>query len=138
MRVDQIAAFFLESLEHGVIDGRINQEIAVGGASRDGLLAYGHASGTSQSALSESIHEYLEKGYRAIRVQTAFDTSRDDTTMTPSFSPGSAGGPKTAFFDTGLSYQPGDDSQFDIRVGVGVNDDSSGYYVGTGYAVRWK
>ena len=43
----------------------------LGGASRDGLLAYGHASGTSQTALSESIHEYLEKGYRAIRVQTA-------------------------------------------------------------------
>jgi mannonate dehydratase len=43
----------------------------LGGASRDGLLAYGHASGTSQSALSESIHEYLEKGYKAIRVQTA-------------------------------------------------------------------
>ena len=43
----------------------------LGGASRDGLLAYGHASGTSQTALSESIHEYLEKGYRAIRVQSA-------------------------------------------------------------------
>lgn len=42
----------------------------LGGASRDGLLAYGHASGTSQTALSESVHEYLEKGYRAIRVQT--------------------------------------------------------------------
>ena len=43
----------------------------LGGASRDGLLAYGHASGTSPTALSESIHAYLEKGYRAIRVQTA-------------------------------------------------------------------
>jgi mannonate dehydratase len=43
----------------------------IGGASRTGLLAYGHASGTSLPALSESIHEYLERGYRAIRVQTA-------------------------------------------------------------------
>jgi mannonate dehydratase len=43
----------------------------LGGASRDGLRAYGHASGTTLSGLSESIHEYLEKGYRAIRVQTS-------------------------------------------------------------------
>src|SRR6201991_1596331 len=43
----------------------------LGGASRNGLLAYGHASGTSLSSLSESIHANLERGYRAIRVQTA-------------------------------------------------------------------
>jgi mannonate dehydratase len=43
----------------------------LGGASRNGLLAYGHASGTSLSSLSESIHAHLERGYRAIRVQTA-------------------------------------------------------------------
>jgi mannonate dehydratase len=43
----------------------------LGGASRKGLLAYGHASGNSQAGLFESIHEHLEKGYRAIRVQTS-------------------------------------------------------------------
>jgi mannonate dehydratase len=43
----------------------------LGGASRDGLLAYGHASGASLTSLSESIHAHLERGYRAIRVQTA-------------------------------------------------------------------
>ena len=43
----------------------------LGGASRNGLLAYGHASGNSQAGLFESIHEHLEKGYRAIRVQTS-------------------------------------------------------------------
>ncbi|HUY58935.1 MAG TPA: D-mannonate dehydratase ManD [Solirubrobacteraceae bacterium] len=43
----------------------------LGGASRNGLLAYGHASGTSLASLSESIHAHLERGYRAIRVQTA-------------------------------------------------------------------
>jgi mannonate dehydratase len=43
----------------------------LGGASRDGLLAYGHASGASLTSLSESIHAHLELGYRAIRVQTA-------------------------------------------------------------------
>jgi mannonate dehydratase len=43
----------------------------LGGASRNGLLAYGHASGTSLSSLSESIHAHLDRGYRAVRVQTA-------------------------------------------------------------------
>ncbi len=43
----------------------------LGGASRDGLLAYGHASGMSFESLDESIHMHLERGYRAIRVQSA-------------------------------------------------------------------
>jgi mannonate dehydratase len=43
----------------------------IGGASRSGLLAYGHASGTTLESLSESIHAHLERGYRAIRVQSA-------------------------------------------------------------------
>jgi mannonate dehydratase len=43
----------------------------LGGASRSGLLAYGHASGISLESLSESVHEHLERGFKAIRVQTA-------------------------------------------------------------------
>src|SRR6201993_5075001 len=43
----------------------------LGGASRTGLLTYGHASGTSLESLSESIHAHIERGYRAIRVQTS-------------------------------------------------------------------
>jgi mannonate dehydratase len=43
----------------------------LGGASRSGLLAYGHASGISLESLAESIHAHVERGYRAIRVQTA-------------------------------------------------------------------
>jgi mannonate dehydratase len=42
----------------------------LGGASRTGLLAYGHAGGPSLPALFESIQRLLEEGYRAIRVQT--------------------------------------------------------------------
>ncbi|MDQ0373809.1 D-mannonate dehydratase ManD [Cellulomonas humilata] len=42
----------------------------LGGASRDGLMAYGHASGTSLPALFDSIREHQEQGYRSIRVQT--------------------------------------------------------------------
>ncbi|MET0695184.1 MAG: D-mannonate dehydratase ManD [Propionibacteriaceae bacterium] len=42
----------------------------LGGASRTGLLAYGHASGTDTEALFDSIRSHQEEGYRAIRVQT--------------------------------------------------------------------
>lgn len=43
----------------------------LGGASRTGLLAYGHASGRDLPSLFDSIDEHLELGYRAIRIQTA-------------------------------------------------------------------
>jgi mannonate dehydratase len=42
----------------------------LGGASRTGLLAYGHASGPDLPGLYDSIDEHLELGYKAIRVQT--------------------------------------------------------------------
>ncbi|TDD63703.1 D-galactonate dehydratase family protein, partial [Jiangella aurantiaca] len=42
----------------------------LGGASRTGLLAYGHASGRDLPELFDSIRDHLEQGYRAIRVQT--------------------------------------------------------------------
>ncbi|HEY2005248.1 MAG TPA: D-mannonate dehydratase ManD [Solirubrobacteraceae bacterium] len=42
----------------------------LGGASRDGLLAYGHASGQDLPELLHSIQQHLDEGYRAIRAQT--------------------------------------------------------------------
>ena len=42
----------------------------LGGASRDGLMAYGHASGASLPELFDSIRHHQEQGYRSIRVQT--------------------------------------------------------------------
>ncbi|NCT92500.1 D-galactonate dehydratase family protein [Cellulomonas sp. APG4] len=42
----------------------------LGGASRTGLLAYGHASGKELPELFDSIRSHQEQGYRAIRVQT--------------------------------------------------------------------
>jgi len=42
----------------------------LGGASRSGLLAYGHASGSDLPALFDSIDEHLASGYRAIRIQS--------------------------------------------------------------------
>lgn len=42
----------------------------LGGASRTGLLAYGHASGTSNEELFDSVRSHQEQGFKAIRVQT--------------------------------------------------------------------
>lgn len=43
----------------------------LGGASRDGIRAYGHASGRDLPELFDSIRHHRELGYQAIRVQTA-------------------------------------------------------------------
>ncbi|GAB2916297.1 D-mannonate dehydratase ManD [Streptomyces mayteni] len=42
----------------------------LGGASRTGALAYGHASGRDIPELFDSIRAHLDAGYRAIRIQT--------------------------------------------------------------------
>ncbi|MCC3272756.1 D-galactonate dehydratase family protein [Arthrobacter zhangbolii] len=42
----------------------------LGGASRTGCLAYGHASGSDRDSLFTSIRNHLDQGFRAIRVQT--------------------------------------------------------------------
>ncbi|WP_335991383.1 D-mannonate dehydratase ManD [Glycomyces sp. MUSA5-2] len=42
----------------------------LGGASRTGLLAYGHASGKTVEELFDSVRAHLAQGYRAIRIQT--------------------------------------------------------------------
>ncbi|GAA2036405.1 D-galactonate dehydratase family protein [Agromyces tropicus] len=42
----------------------------LGGASRNGLMAYGHASGKTNEELFDSIRQHQEQGYRSIRVQT--------------------------------------------------------------------
>ncbi|MGN6301244.1 MAG: D-mannonate dehydratase ManD [Angustibacter sp.] len=43
----------------------------LGGASRRGIMAYGHASGRDTQQLFDSIREHLDLGYRSIRVQTS-------------------------------------------------------------------
>ncbi|MEE1941342.1 D-mannonate dehydratase ManD [Streptomyces sp. TRM 70361] len=42
----------------------------LGGASRRGALAYGHASGRDVPELLDSVRAHLEQGYRAVRIQT--------------------------------------------------------------------
>lgn len=43
----------------------------LGGAARDGVMIYGHASGGDIDELLEDVGRYLERGYRAVRVQAA-------------------------------------------------------------------
>ncbi len=43
----------------------------LGGASRTGMMAYGHASGRDTEELFDSIRQHLEMGFRSIRVQTS-------------------------------------------------------------------
>src|SRR3954454_4975376 len=42
----------------------------LGGRSRDGVLVYGHASGTDTASLLDDVARFRELGYRAIRAQT--------------------------------------------------------------------
>jgi mannonate dehydratase len=43
----------------------------LGGASREGVLVYGHASGATVEETLAAVHDYLARGYRAVRVQCA-------------------------------------------------------------------
>lgn len=43
----------------------------LGGAARDGVMVYGHASGEDLETLSADFQRYLDAGYKAIRVQSA-------------------------------------------------------------------
>src|SRR5690349_15309731 len=42
----------------------------LGGRSRRGCLVYGHASGADLPELFDSVRAHLDRGYRAVRVQT--------------------------------------------------------------------
>jgi mannonate dehydratase len=43
----------------------------LGGAAREGVMVYGHASGHTLDDLDVSIQDYLDRGYRAVRAQAA-------------------------------------------------------------------
>ncbi len=43
----------------------------LGGASREGIMAYGHASGRDLEELFDSVRHHLEVGFRSIRIQTS-------------------------------------------------------------------
>ncbi len=43
----------------------------LGGASREAVLVYGHASGGTVEETLEAVHQYVRRGYKAVRVQAA-------------------------------------------------------------------
>ncbi len=43
----------------------------LGGASREGVLVYGHASGENVEEVLAAVHDYVGRGYKAVRVQCA-------------------------------------------------------------------
>lgn len=43
----------------------------LGGAARDGVMVYGHASGASLAEMLDDFAEYVDRGYRAVRAQCA-------------------------------------------------------------------
>jgi mannonate dehydratase len=69
----------------------------LGGASRTGLLAYGHASGTDLPQLFDSIRAHREEGFCAIRVQTGVPGLKSVYGIGPAI-------PVTA--ETGIRYEP--------------------------------
>ena len=48
----------------------------LGGASRDAVMVYGHASGDTIDAAVQSAADYVKRGYRGVRVQTAVPGSQ--------------------------------------------------------------
>lgn len=43
----------------------------LGGASRDGVLVYGHANGATLDELTADLQGYVDRGYKAVRIQAA-------------------------------------------------------------------
>src|ERR1041384_4211980 len=42
----------------------------LGGRSREGLMVYGHANGRDHAEAVDAVHQHIEEGYKAIRVQS--------------------------------------------------------------------
>ncbi|TDC45996.1 D-galactonate dehydratase family protein [Jiangella ureilytica] len=82
----------------------------LGGASRTGLLAYGHASGRDLPELFDSIRDHLDQGYRAIRIQTGvpglqtiYGVASNARSAEPT---GAAGGGRYDYEPAGRGAQP--------------------------------
>jgi len=90
----------------------------LGGASRDGILAYAHASGSDQQSLHDSMRSRLAEGFKAIRIQVAVPgitkvygvSSHPSTTGRYNYEPAGRGTvPVVEDWDTGayLRHLPG-------------------------------
>jgi mannonate dehydratase len=74
----------------------------LGGRSRSGVSVYGHANGSSVDQLLTSVASFVERGYRAVRIQAAVPTISDiyGVTASPIYEPASAAIPAEATWST--------------------------------------
>ncbi|WP_435106180.1 D-mannonate dehydratase ManD [Nocardiopsis synnemataformans] len=99
----------------------------LGGASREGVLVYGHASGTTLDALSEDFQCHLDLGYRAIRVQAAVPGLEKTYGIAPAggrvYEPASGHRPQEDTWDTPayLDFAPTMIAHVRERFGYGVH-----------------
>jgi mannonate dehydratase len=77
----------------------------LGGAARDGVLVYGHASGEDLSELDADFQAHIDRGYKAIRIQSAIP-GVDATYGIPSpgafYEPASGAMPREDVWETSL------------------------------------
>ncbi|NKY98078.1 D-mannonate dehydratase ManD [Nocardiopsis alborubida] len=99
----------------------------LGGASREGVLVYGHASGTSLDGLSEDFQRHLDLGYRAIRVQAAVPGLEKTYGIAPAdgrmYEPASGNRPQEDTWDTPayLDFAPAMIAHVREQFGYGVH-----------------
>ncbi|MFF5288619.1 D-mannonate dehydratase ManD [Paractinoplanes globisporus] len=74
----------------------------LGGRSRSGVSVYGHANGSSVDQLLTSVASFVERGYRAVRIQAAIPTISDiyGVTASPIYEPASAAIPAESTWST--------------------------------------
>jgi len=54
------------------------------------------------------------------------------------FFPTGADAPQEHYFNAGLTWLTADDSQWDMRIGIGLNDAAEDFFVGVGAAIRMR
>lgn len=100
----------------------------LGGAARDGVTVYGHAQGQTVDELLDDVQRFLDKGYRAIRVQAAVPglaKSYGNDAKHPglTYEPASDALPEEQTWDTGayLDFVPGMVAAVRQRFGYGFH-----------------
>ena len=74
----------------------------LGGRSRSGVTVYGHASGASLDSLLASVSSFLDRGYRAVRIQAAIPDISDiyGVSAAPIYEPASSALPAESVWST--------------------------------------
>ncbi|WP_159501190.1 D-mannonate dehydratase ManD [Microbacterium sp. 18062] len=98
----------------------------LGGAARDGVMVYGHASGGDLDGLDADVERHLAQGYKAIRVQSAIpglDATYGIAGASPVYEPASGARPQEDRWETSayLDFAPRLFEHVRDRFGYGVH-----------------